>query len=146
MVVVAAAAVTGIVFLVNDMRSPATNYCIGVDDAVAARIAGPQLGVVKAVAARDPWIAARESDPFENYYVVAIQATTPDGSTSDGLWGVGTDDPAPIEDAPLEVGEDGTVITALDNLAIDYTDWPDTSLPFEAPGTPASRAKECLLD
>lgn len=146
MMVVAVVAVTGIVFLVQDMRSPATNYCIPIDDAVAARIAGPQLGVVKAVAARDPWIGNRhQSVPFANYYVVAMQVTTADGSVSDGLWGVGTDDAAPADGAPLHFGEEGTEITSLDRVAVEHTEWPDTSLPFEEPGTPASRAKECLL-
>ncbi|WP_024794681.1 hypothetical protein [Tomitella biformata] len=145
LLVVAVAAVTGIAFLVNDIRQPPTNYCIAVEDGVAANIAGSQLLPIKAVAARDPWIANRSPEPFANYYVVAIQVTTPDGSTGEGLWGVGTNAPAPAEGAALSFDQDHAVITALDPLAVEHTNWPDTSLPFESPGTPASRAQECLI-
>ena len=140
-----AAAATGIVFFVDDLRSPPTDYCITVDDAAAARIAGPGLVAIRAVAARDPWIANRHSPPFANYYVVAMEGLTADGTPAQGLWGVGVDDPAPASGAALTFGDDA-VLTSLDATALAATDWPDTSLPFEADGTPASRARECLSD
>lgn len=143
---VLAAAVTGIVFLVNDLRSPATDYCLTVDDAFAARIAEQGLTPIKAAAARDPWITNRQSEPYANYYVVAMRVTTADGATGEGLWGIGTNAPAPEEGVPLSFGEAETVITALDSLASQATAWPQLALPFEADGTPASRAQECLLD
>lgn len=143
-VVVIAATATGIVFLVNDIRSPGTNYCIAVEPGASALIAGESLTPVEVVAARDPWISARDPKPFKNYYVVAMIVTTPDGATAEGLWGVGTNNDGPADGAALSFDPEHSVITSLDQLAVERTQWPELALPFQVDGTPASRALECL--
>ncbi|BAH48703.1 hypothetical protein [Rhodococcus opacus] len=148
---IAVAAVTWLAAVViADVRRAPDAECLAVDstvtDLIASRPVADPIEPVDAVAVRDPWTRSSGSVPFDNYYAIAMEFRSSDGSISHGVWGLGTD-AAPAEGRALTAHADnalGAPFVSVDQLARQSTLWPDTAMFFPEDANAVREARRCL--
>jgi hypothetical protein len=146
--VVAVAASSWLAWVVSaDLRHAPDADCIAVDttlmNAIASRPTAGPLEPVTAVAVHDPWVRSRGSVPYEDYYVIAMQFERSDGSTTSGVWGLGTNTPL-VEGQASAVAPGSGSLVGVDETARQNTVWPDTEMFFPEGANAVKDARECL--
>ncbi|MFI6042519.1 hypothetical protein ACIA8C_12845 [Nocardia sp. NPDC051321] len=136
--------------VVSDVRKP--DDCLRVDDTLATLIAarspaGP-ITPQATNAVDDPFARSRQSVPYSNYYIIVMRFQTPDGSTVDGVWGLGTNAPKPERGQPLSqhepVDDRAGSLAALSPTAVQWTDWPNQDIPIQDSDPLVQKARKCL--
>jgi hypothetical protein len=120
------------VVIADIRRAPDVN-CIEVDaslmEVITSRPASGALEPLTAEAVQDPWTRSKGSVPFENYYAIALQFRRADGSTSQGVWGLGSD-AQPSEGTALSVAAAVAPLVSVDEEARASTVWPENEMYF----------------
>lgn len=136
--------------VVADVRRAPDADCLRVDlalmDLIASRPVADPIEPVDAVAVHAPWNRSGGSVPFDNYYAIGMKFRKSDGSTSYGVWGLGTD-AAPAEGKPLTTsagGAFGAQLVSVDHSARQSTVWPDTEMFFPEDANAVEKAEQCL--
>ena len=136
--------------MIADVRRAADADCLAVDstvmDLIASRPAADPIKPIRAIAVHDPWTRSKGSVPFDNYYAIAMEFSRTDGSTSHGVWGLGTG-PAPSDGQALTASADselGAPVVSVDQSARQSTVWPDTAMFFPEDANAVEEAGKCL--
>ncbi|PXX71665.1 hypothetical protein DFR70_1011099 [Nocardia tenerifensis] len=151
LVVAAVAAVALVVAVVGDVREP--DDCLAVDESlvtlIATRSAAGPITPQAAVAVEDPFARSRQSVPYNDYYIVVMRFQVPDGTTVDGVWGLGTNAPKPERGRSLsqQAPVDGRAssLAALTPQAEQWTDWPNRDIPIQESDPLVQKARRCPL-
>ncbi|MFI7000568.1 hypothetical protein [Nocardia sp. NPDC050175] len=148
MALVAAAAL--VVAVVTEVREP--DDCLRVDDSltnlIMTRSSASPITPEAANAIENPFARSRQSVPYTNYYIIVMRFQLPDGTTIDGVWGLGTNSPKPqrgqalSHDAPVD-GR-ASSLAAISPSAEQWTDWPNRDIPVQDGDPLVQKARECL--
>ncbi|MDJ0393895.1 hypothetical protein QMK17_11185 [Rhodococcus sp. G-MC3] len=90
-----------------------------------------------------------EAKAYEHYYAVAMQFSTMDGSTHEGVWEVGTNSPDPEGGTvSVQIPVDGAAesIISINGEAQSFTLWPREGAIVDPLSEAVIRARTCLME
>ena len=146
----AVAAITLVTAVVTDLRTP--DGCQSVDrsltTAITERATDGRLTVLAATAVENPFARGRSSVPFDSYYVIGIHFRTQDGTSRDGVWGLGTNaarhEPGQRLSVVGPIDGKSSALAAITSDARTWTDWPNNDIPMRETDPLVGKAARCL--
>lgn len=150
-IVVAVAAMVLIVALVMRPGGDEDPDCLTVDSSLSELfLSRPSVGPLETFASVAEEVAPQGAPrAYEHYYVIAMQFSTTDGSTHEGVWELGRNGSGPeggtvSVDTPV-VGASESIIS-INGVAQSFTLWPREGAISDPLSEAVIRARTCLME